>query len=165
MKKNLKSVLSIALVLLLIAVTGLTFAYWDRLTETKDNTIAVGQGKAIEVEVAVEATGGKLIPKGNVLGVGEVDEVVYKYNVRLDQEVQYPLNLFVDVTDVKIGGSLENGALVDFEISQNSETINNTDVLVTVIVTLNEPDDEPDYQQYYEIINQDITFTLIFQAE
>lgn len=165
MKKNLKSVLSIALVLLLIAVTGLTFAYWDRLTETKDNTIAVGQGKAIEVEVAVEATGGQLIPKGNVLGVGEVDEVVYKYNVRLDQEVQYPLNLFVDVTDVKIGGSLENGALVDFEIFQNSETINNTDVLVTVIVTLNDPDDEPDYQQYYEIINQDITFTLIFQAE
>ena len=165
MKKNLKSVLSIALVLLLIAVTGLTFAYWDRLTEKKDNTIAVGQGKAIEVEVAVEATGGQLIPKGNVLGVGEVDEVVYKYYVRLDQEVQYPLNLFVDVTDVKIGGSLENGALVDFEISQNSETINNTDVSVTVIVTLNDPDDEPDYQQYYEIINQDITFTLIFQAE
>lgn len=163
MKKNLKSVLSIALVLLLIAVTGLTFAYWDKLTKDENPTIDLGQGKEIVVDVIVGSTEDKLIPTGMVLGTGEVDEVVFTYNVRLDQEVKEDLNLTVKESNVKIGVSEDEAinGLVNIDIALEASTINNTNILVTVTVTLDEPITEP---QYNAVINQPITFTLTFTA-
>lgn len=70
------------------------------------------------------------------------------------------LTLLVEASNVEINADNTYANLVDIDIDYIT-AINNTDVLVTVTVTLIEPATQVAYDAIY---NQDITFTLTFSA-
>ena len=149
-----------AFMLTLTTLATATFAYWDLLTKTQNETLQVGNGVELIVEAQAIAPAGKvLVPSGVVLKPNDVTEIVLTYNVRIDQEIVDDLTLSVTFSDVKIGGDSTNAGLVNISISQATSNLNNSDVLVTVTITLSEPADEA---QYNAIKNQPITFTLTF---
>lgn len=138
------------------------FAWWDTLSTQQNETLTIGEGTTLTVDVVATAPVGKvLVPSGVVLKANDVESVVLTYDVYLDNAVATALNLGVTATDVQIGGATTNAGLVNVGISTAASTVNDTAVLVTVTVTLTEPTTEA---EYLAIINQDITFTLNFTA-
>ncbi len=159
MFKKFLAVIALALVL---GGSALAFAWWDNLSANREEVITIGQGVTLQVAAVATAPEGKvLVPAGVVLKANDVTEVVLTYNVKLDLEVLTALDLTVSASNIQIGGSSEHEALVTIDIAQAAATVNNADVLVTVTITLAQPDTE---EVYLEIINQDITFTLTFSA-
>lgn len=154
--------LAIVLVALLaLGGTVSAYAWWDTLQEEKSETLTVGEGTDLVVNVNVSEQAGKnLIPTGNVLGVNDVNEVVLTYDVNLSKQLQSNLTLGVTASNVLIGGDATNAGLVNIVITPNQD-INSDVVTVTVTVTLTEPTTEAIYNA---IINDDITFDLTFIA-
>lgn len=138
---------------------AVTLAYWDQLLATEDATITIGENVSLDVEVDVPASG-TLVPTGAILKTGDVDEVVMSYNVQLSAATSENLDLTVAASDVKIGGATTYASLVNVAINSPA-TINSTNAVVTVTVTLIEPADET---TYLAIKGQPITFTLTFTA-
>ncbi len=155
--------LAIALVALLaLGGTVSAFAWWDTLQETQNETLTVGEGTDLVLATVATAPAGKvLVPSGVILKTNDVNEITLTYNVNLDQTLATALNLNVAASNVQVGGATTHAGLVNINITQASSTVNNTQVLVTVVVTLTEPADEAAYNA---IINQDITFDLTFSA-
>ena len=148
-----------AFILTLITLATATFAYWDLLTQTQDETLNVGNGVELIVQAHAVAPAGKvLVPSGVVLKPNDVTEIVLTYNVRIDQAIVDDLTLSVTESNVKIGGDSTHAGLVKISISEDT-LVNNSNVLVTVTVTLNEPISQA---QYDAIKNKEITFTLTF---
>jgi len=80
---------------------------------------------------------------------------------RFDQDdLVDPLNLNVDITDKEVGGDADGADLVNAAIDQ-PETIQNEDEDVVITVTLDEPENEDEYDV---IAKQDITFDVEFEA-
>ena len=154
--------LAIVLVALLaLGGTVSAYAWWDTLQETQNETLTVGEGTDLVVNVTASAPSGKvLIPAGQVLGVNDVNEIVLQYNVNLTKELQSDLTLAVTASNVLIGGDATNAGLVNIAITPN-QNINSSTVSVTVTVTLTEPTTA---EIYNAIINDDITFDLTFNA-
>ena len=149
-----------AFMLTLTTLATATFAYWDLLTKTQDETLEIGNGVELIVEAQAKAPEGKvLVPSTAVLKPGDVTEIVLTYNVRINEPISSNLDLTVTYSDVKIGLDSTNKDLVNISINLATSDLNSTDVLVTVTVTLNEPTNEA---QYNAIKNQPITFTLTF---
>lgn len=146
-----RNLLSIALVLLLLAVTALTFAYWDELTGNKDGTINIGEGKRIEITETLEAPERKkLIPTGKIKGVNDVYKIEVKYNVSVT-EVLTGFKLNVEVTEKH---DLLNADVIIGEFSEEGVAE------VTITFTLNEPKDKTAYDA---IINQKLNYTVNFE--
>lgn len=162
MKQSLlRTSLVVALILALIGLTASSFAYWDRLTtEDKDNTVIIGEGAELKVTKKVTVTGGILIPKTAVLGVGEVYEVVLEYDVKLSKEAQEDLVLNVEASNVLIGGDDTYSDLVNIEITGDF-FVNASGTKITVTVTLTEPTTSEIYEA---IFGKTITFDLTFQG-
>ncbi len=160
MKRKLLAILVIAL---LFAGTGVAYGYWDNLVvEENDVTITVGEGVTLSVSVKDAIPSGVLIPANAVLKAGDLQEVEFSYNVKLDQTVLTDLDLSVVASNVKINGSTANAGLVNIVITDNnSSKVNSSDVVVTITVTLSDP---ADLAVYNAIYNQDITFDLTFTA-
>ncbi|MBN2877989.1 MAG: hypothetical protein JXL85_10115 [Bacilli bacterium] len=159
MKKKLIAVLLVAIML-----SGSAFAYswWDNLTQTEAQTVNIGEGVTLTVSAVAEAPSGKyLVPAGVVLKANDVEEIQLTYNVKLDQAALSALNLDVQASNVLIGGESTNASLVNIDISQASSTVNDSNVLVTITVTLSQPDT---LEIYNTIKNQTITFDLTFTA-
>ena len=157
-----KKVIIAAALFFVIGGSTLAYAWWDSLDKTQSETIAIGQGVTLRVAAVATAPSGKvLVPADAVLKADDVTSVVLTYNVNLDLAVVDALTLNVSATNVKIGGSAENAGLVGIAISQSAATVNDADVLVTVTVTLSEP---ADIATYMAVINQSITFDLVFEA-
>ncbi len=159
MFKKLFAVLAVAL---LLGGTVLAFAYWDNLQQEQSEIIEIGNGVTLEVAAVAVAPAGKvLVPAGVVMKANDVNQVVLTYNVKLDEAALAALNLSVVASNIKIGGSTVNADLVNVAIALGSATVNNANVLVTVTVTL----DQPDTVAIYDVIkNQSITFDLTFAA-
>ena len=159
-KKLLLSIISIMLVL--FTSIGVTYAYWDYLSTNQSEVVIVGEGTNIVLEVeAVAPVGKTLVPENVVLGLNDVDNVVLTYNVKLDKELTENLNLSVLATDILIGGESTYSYLVNIDIVMANNLLNNSNVLVTVTVTLTEPET---YEIYEIIKNGEITFDLMFSA-
>lgn len=155
-----KRILALIIIALLFSGTAMAFAYWDNLEQTQSETINIGEGVTLQVSAVATVPAGKvLVPAGSVLKANDVEEVVLTYNVNLDQTALVALNLDVVASNVQVGGSTTNAGLVNVSISQASATVNDSAVLVTVTVTLNEPADSA---VYAAVINQAITFDLTF---
>lgn len=152
----------IALFAFMLTLTTLaiaTFAYWDSLTKTRDETLEIGNGVELLVGAQATAPEGKvLVPSTAILKPNDVTKIVLTYKVRINQEIVDNLILKVTYADVKIGGEPADPNLVNILIEQNTSQLNNSNVLVTVTVTLN----EPTKAQYDSIANKPINFTLIF---
>lgn len=160
MKK--RTLLIVALLLLLLGSTIGAYAYWDNLTASQVETITIGEGTTLTVTADAVAPAGKaLVPVGVILKSNDVESIELTYNVKLDQTVVTDLDLSVVASNIQIGGSTANAGLVSVNISLGSATVNSSDVVVTVTVTLTQP---ATVTIYNAIKNQPITFDLTFTA-
>ena len=160
----LKRILLLLLVAVLLGGTALAFGYWDSLSDSSNGTIEIGQGVTLTVtDVVAEAPAGSyLVPTGVVVKENDVNSIDLTYNVKLDLAVVTALDLSVVESNVLIGGDATNKDLVNFAYDLASDTVNDSNVLVTVTVTLTAPATE---EIYNLIKNQTITFDLTFSAE
>ncbi len=157
-----KKVLAVVAVALMLGGSVLAFAYWDNLQQEQSETLTIGNGVTLELAAVAEAPVGKvLVPAGVVMKANDVDEIVLTYNVKLDEAALTALDLDVVASNIQIGGSTVNAGLVSIVIELGAPVVNNTDVLVTVTVSLNAP---ATVEVYNVIKNQDITFDLTFTA-
>lgn len=150
MKKNYKSLLSIALVLLLVAVTALTFAYWDQLTQEDNISINVGQGKRVTITETLQVDEDeRLVPVGVVMGTNDVDSITVKYNVHITE--------FVDGYDLDITVTPIHDLLVP--VVTLGEFDENNEAEVTITFTLEMPNNEAEYNA---VANKTLTYTVKF---
>ena len=125
-------------VTLMFAGTGVAYGYWDNLVVEENNvTITVGEGVTLTVSVKDAIPTGVLVPSGAVLKTGDLTQVQFTYNVKLDKTVLTDLDLTVVASNIQINGSSTNASLVNIVITDdNSAKVNSTDVVVTITVTL-----------------------------
>lgn len=162
-KTKKKSLLATLFALFIFSGSALatsTYAYWNMLTKTQDETVQLGEGVAVTVAADVVAPAGKaLVPAGTLSDEStQVEEVTLTYNVGFNKPVTKTFNLEVVASAAKIGGSADHAALVNIIITAPA-TVDNAGAVVSVTVTLTEPADEV---TYLAIINKAITFTLTF---
>jgi hypothetical protein len=158
----IKKILAAILIVLALGGSALAYSWWDNLSQTQNETISVGQGITLTVAAVAVAPAGKyLVPDGVVLKINDVESIVLTYNVKLDLTALDALNLSIVAEEIKIGGDATYANLVIIEIVQASSTVNNTNVLVTVTVTLAQP---ATVVEYNLIKNMPITFNLKFTA-
>jgi hypothetical protein len=152
----------ILLALFVLGGTAVAYAYWDNLQQTQNETITIGNGVTLQKEAVAVAPAGKvLVPTGVVLKANDVTSIVLTYNVKLDEAALTALNLSVSASNIQINGSSDYENLVNIAISPATTTVNATNVLITVTVTLTAP---ATVEIYNLIKNQPITFTLTFTA-
>lgn len=162
-----KNILSIALVLLLIAITTLTFAYWDELFGEKENNFTIGEGKTITItETLNNSSGVTLIPSEALQGVNDVYEINFTYKVTVDQTLAAnALNGYNFI--VKLMSLSDTTGLVNLNVNGTTWTKDNVNAtvstsaiaenIITIVVTLSNP---ADLTEYLEIRNKEITFAL-----
>jgi len=150
-----------AIALFLLGGSTLAFAWWDNLEDTEEDVeVGVGEGVTLTVDLE-EQTEGDLVPEGVVMKEDDITEVDVDFTVTLDQDdLVDPLNLNVDITDKEVGGDADGADLVNAAIDQ-PETIQNEDEDVVITVSLDEPENEDEYDA---IAKQDITFDVEFEA-
>lgn len=160
----------LALLVLFVVIGGSAgaFAYWDNLSvDDADNSITIGNGVDLSFIESVGATA-NLVPAGVIVKAGDVTEVVYTYNVSLNETLAAPLTLNVTVDGFAINGNTTLGsALVNSEVTvdavvSTTGAINGgSPTVVTVTITLLEPATEADYLL---VANQPITFNVNLTA-
>jgi hypothetical protein len=130
----------------LIFTSSLAFAYWQELNVVT-NVVVVFDGEDAELEIVQTNPefSGKLVPEGRAKFEYEVEEVLFSFNVQLDQTLVRTMNLIVEAVDIKIGDSTEYAHLVDITIGNQKNLMEyelfNDIVLVNVVVRLLEPID------------------------
>jgi hypothetical protein len=104
---------------------------------------------------------GVLIPETVIAGTGEVTEAVLTYNIRVNtQSIDSGSTLLnISIEDVLIGGDNTYIGLLNFTIMGDNVNLDTNDTLVTIRVTLTEPNNAIEYNN---IINKDITFKVVF---
>ena len=182
--------LPIVIIIILMIALGFTstaaFAYWTDVS-TLSNLVIEFQGEDVNlvVQETSQAFEGKLVPEGYVYFEGEVDQVVFQYDVSVDKILVSSMNLIVEAIDVKIGGFEDYEQLVDIQIGNGEryfvyELFNST-VTITITVRLLEPIDEQealnrglgedrinveDSVSAFEAINgETISFTISFRVQ
>lgn len=162
MKKN--KLLSSILILFVVFGLGLSIsAVWDVLSKRDDNNnVTLSDNVELVVSETVGNTG-NLVPESAVLKEGDVTSVTYTYVVSLDKtkQLQNALNATVAVENVKIDGSDTYSDLVNVVISNESFTLAEDEVTVTVTISLNEPEN---MDQVNAIMNKTISFDVVFNA-
>lgn len=176
-----KSIIAALLVFLLGGTIG-AYAWWDRLQDTSNETILIGEGLTLTVSEAVVSTGTTLVPASAVLQPGDVVEKTFAYTVALDFVTVDEMDLSIAESDVQINSLTTNAALVLFTFEWTYDSNPLTQVwtefsaskpllvddiagLQTVYVRVTVELDEPASEEVYDaIINQNITFTLTFTA-
>jgi len=179
------------IIVLLLAITlGFTstaaFAYWSTSDVTSNVTINFTEENAeLLVEQTSESFEGMLVPKHYVMYEGEVEQVEVTYEVEISRELINEVNLVVEALNIKINDLDTYSHLVNIEINgseeQNVYELFNDTVLVTIIVTIDEPIDaleaeelgldeslvnvEDSVAAYEAIHGQTITFDLAFSIE
>jgi hypothetical protein len=155
-----KKILAVLVVAVLLGGSVLAFSYWDNLQQQEQETLNIGNGVTLQVAAVATAPAGKvLVPAGVVMKANDVTSVVLTYNVKLDEAAVTALDLEVLASNIQIGGSAVNAALVNVVITLGATTVNDANVLVTVTVTLN----QPATVEVYDLIKNDpITFDLTF---
>ncbi len=151
----------LVLFLVLIGGSAGAFAWWDSLETTENNvTIGVGEGVTISVDFDTQ-TDGNLVPDGVIMKTEDITSSAITFNVILDRtDLEEELDLLAEVNNIEIGESVTYASLVNVSVD-NPGTIQNDSVVVTVTVTLDEPEDQTEYDA---IKNSDITFDVTFTA-
>jgi len=155
-----KKFFAVLVVALLLGGTVLAFSYWDNLQQQEQEEITIGNGVTLQVSAVATVPAGKvLVPSGVVMKADDVDSIVLTYNVKLDEAALTALNLSVVASNIQINGSTVNADLVNIVISPATTTVNATNVLITVTITI----DQPATVAIYDVIkDQPITFDLTF---
>lgn len=144
-------VANIVVIVMLLVALGFTssaaFAYWQDVSSVGNVVIRFpGQDARLEVDELHDEFTGRLVPQGRVYFEGEVDEVVFQYEVSIDQTLVQTMNLIVRAVDVNIGDEDTYAHLVDITIGNQKNEMTyelfNSKITVTVIVRLLEPIDQ-----------------------
>lgn len=157
MKVRTKNLLLIVFVLMLIATTGITFAYWDDLNSKDSSVLEIGVGTKVLIHDVFNSDDKMLVPLGALMGINDVDKIVKEYEVELTKVSQEPLYLSVEVSNFKIG-NIEYDGLVNINIIHDG--IITDKEKVTLEFTMNNLD--MDYSQIY---NKEITFSVEFSVQ
>lgn len=158
-KKRTRILIIATLVVLSLAISGMTYAYWDFLQDdVSDVQLTLGQGTTLSVAVGANTADGKtLVPAGVLLGANDIESAVFNYTASLSKTVAEAASLSVEVVagSVKINGATTYASLVDITINAPA-TITDT-AAFTVTVTLTEPANQTEYDAIY---GQTVTFDL-----
>jgi len=187
--RGTKSVQLVIIILLLIALgftSSAAFAYWTDVSHYSNLVIEfTGEDANLIVQETSQAFEGMLVPQGFVYLEGEVDEVVFTYDVSVDKTLVTSMNLVVQANDVKINGSSDYEQLVDIQIGNGDRyfvnELFNSVVTITITVHLLEPIDAAEAAArglgsqavnvddstvaYDAIHGQTISFTVNFTVE
>jgi len=146
-----KKIVPLVIILMLVIALGFTstaaFAYWQDVSRVGNVVIRFDGEDAnlIVQEVSGEFTG-RLVPEGYIFFDGEVDEVVFEYDVSIDKPLVQTMNLIVEAVNVKIGETTDYGHLVDIQVGLEKNRFEyelfNSVVTVRIVVKLIEPIDE-----------------------
>jgi hypothetical protein len=184
-----KKYVPILIIIMLTIALGFTssaaFAYWQDVSEVGNVVIRFeGEDANLVVDEMHDQFTGMLVPIGFVNFEGEVDEVVFEYEVSLDKTLVQTMNLVVTATEIKIGDSETYAQLVSISINNQSETFEgelfNSKVTVRIVVKLLEPIDEAEAierglnldlvnvedsrQAFEDIKGQTISFKITFSV-
>ncbi len=158
----IKKLVIVALAVVAFGGTMSAYAWWDTLEETQSETLTIGEGTNLILEVNATAPAGKvLVPSGVIMGINDVNEIVLSYDINLSKETQSDLTLNINASNVLIDGAADYASLVNIVISPSTTNINNGVVTVTVTITLSEP---TTLEIYEAIFDGNITFDLTFVA-
>jgi len=146
LKKKSKYIIMIAVLLGFAFTFTSAVAYWSTELDTSNVQIAVSDEVAhLEVLDMNSAVTGWLVPEGYDYFVGEVTEVIFRYQVSLDKELIRTINLIVESMEVTIGGETTYAHLVDIDIGGEKDLkvydLYNDTVDVVIKVRLIEPID------------------------
>lgn len=181
--KRTKLLMLFNMFLLLSMLAIPTYAYWEGVFDKKvveDNTVEIGEGGTKQIVVALsDQTDEELVPVGFAEGT-QVEQVVIEYTVNAKGAAgQY---LVIDIEDIEIDG-YDATHLFNFTITlevadglgiltggwdgvnwslATSGTADVENILVTVEITMNEPED---LSEYNLVAGKDLTFTLTFEIE
>ena len=185
-KKTIPYLIITMLVIALGFTSSAAFAYWQDVSEIGNVVIRFeGEDANLVVEAQHDEFTGKLVPEGYVYFAGEVEEVVFEYDVSVDKTLVQSMNLVVEAKDVLIGESDEYAHLVDISIGNAKDyfvnELFNSVVTVTIVVKLLEPIDSDEATErelsselvnvedselaYNTIKGEDISFTISFRVE
>jgi hypothetical protein len=161
------------LVILAVAVSGFTFAFWAGSLSGDDavesNTVTIGTGEAVTTQVTLGASQdtGVLVPAGRADDSVEgnaVEVVVFSFVVDWNDTVSNDSfdgdlgSIGVVVDNIEINGSTTNAGLVNTLVGGATEVeLNGATATVTVTVTLTEPADQATYNA---VAGQPITFDV-----
>ena len=165
-----------AFVLALFAMGTATYAWWNLNTHTEDEVIVIGTGAVLDVSLE-EVTNGVLIPKGVALLDGQVNEIVFEYNIELEVPIiEGELFLEVWVDNVLFSGQ-ENANLEQylvFELFENpmvpsvssyNRVMDELDQTPTIFIRVTlEMDENTPLSDVEEIKNSDIDFQITFKV-
>lgn len=146
-----KKIVPVVIIIMLLIALGFTstaaFAYWQDVSRVGNVVIRFdGEDANLIVQEVSDQFSGRLVPAGYVYFEGEVDEVVFEYEVSIDKTLVQTMNLVVEAIDVKIGETDEYSHLVEVQVGPELNAFEyelfNSVVTVTVRVRLLEPIDE-----------------------
>ncbi|PKK97291.1 MAG: hypothetical protein CVV58_02005 [Tenericutes bacterium HGW-Tenericutes-3] len=185
-----KRYVPIIIIIMLLIALGFTstaaFAYWTDVSQLSNVVIEFEPEDAnLIIEDKHQNFTGMLVPVGYVYIEGEVDQVVYTYDVSVDKTLVKSMNLVVDAIDVKIDGLDDYEHLVDIKIGNGDRhfvnELFNSKVTVTIVITLLEPIDaaeaaerglastrvnvEDSEAAFNAIKGKTISFTIRFRVE
>lgn len=146
-----KKYVPILIIIMLTIALGFTssaaFAYWQDVSRVGNVVIRFeGESANLIVDEKHDTFTGMLVPVGYVNFEGEVDQVVFEYEVSIDKTLVRTMNLVVQATEIKIGDSETYAQLVSISINNQQGTFEgelfNSKVTVRIVVRLLEPIDE-----------------------
>jgi predicted ribosomally synthesized peptide with SipW-like signal peptide len=145
--KSIRLIIAVFLLVGLGFTSTAAYAYWTDVSNVSNVVIEFDpEDPNLIVEATHSEFTGKLVPIGFVYFEGEVDEVVFTYDVRIDKELVRSMNLVVDAIDISIGELEEYEHLVQIQINGGDRShvneLYNSTVTITVIVRLLEPIDQ-----------------------
>jgi len=145
-KKSAQIVIIIILIIALGFTSTAAYAYWTDV-KTYSNVVLEFEGEDanLVIEQQSEAFTGMLVPEGHANFTGEVEQVVFVYEVSVDKELAKTMNLIVEAIDVTIDGVVDYEHLVEITIGNGDRyfvnELFNSVVTITITVRLLEPID------------------------
>lgn len=145
-----KKFVPVLIIIMLTVALGFTssaaFAYWQDVSQVGNVVIRFeGESANLIVDEKHDQFTGMLVPVGYANFVGEVDQVVFEYEVSIDKTLVRTMNLVVQATEIKIGDSEAYAQLVSISINNQQGTFEgelfNSKVTVRIVVRLLEPID------------------------
>ncbi len=185
-KKSAQIVIIIILIIALGFTSTAAYAYWTDV-KTYSNVVLEFEGEDanLVIEQQSEAFTGMLVPEGHANFTGEVEQVVFVYEVSVDKELAKTMNLIVEAIDVTIDGVVDYEHLVEITIGNGDRyfvnELFNSVVTITITVRLLEPIDaaeaverglseelvnvEDSEAAFNAIKGKTINFTISFRVE
>ncbi|MCL2256276.1 MAG: hypothetical protein FWC11_05405 [Firmicutes bacterium] len=183
-KRRIKTVIVIALVLLMLSTVGITFAFWASGTygaeADRDININIGSGQTISTQLTLSDTTTpnlRLIPHDVPLREGETHEIRFDINVYWEGTGDNAAsasaitgNLHVALTSIMINGTNFAGVegrdgedlfYVDIQFASTIVGNDTSATVVTIIITMEQTSGPA---QYAQISGQEATFGFEFSV-